>query len=401
MAFEFKLPDIGEGVAEGEIVSWLVDAGRRVAEDQPMVEVMTDKATVGSRRRGAAGSWSRSARWATSRRCTRRSRARARRGRAAPGGGVAGAARRWPARPRRPRTIAPSPVGVSAGAGPAPGGAPGEGAGAAGQKPLATPAMRTLARELGVDLARWAAPVPAGRVTKDDLTAARSRPNGHARPRAPVPERAAPAPPDAAPPRAGSGGRGARGGAHPAPRHPQADRREHGALEAHRRALHLRRGGGRTALSLKERDRRGRPRRGREAHVPAVLGQGRGRRAPQAPDLNASFDEARRDRGHRSYDIGIAAATEGGPHGPGGARRRPPLAPGPRARDRAARRGHQGRARRARKTWAAHVHHHVPRPARRPLRHAGPEPPRGRDPGHPPDEAEAGGAGRPDRRRAT
>ena len=44
--FEFKLPDIGEGVAEGEIVNWLVQAGDEVTENQEMVEVMTDKATV-------------------------------------------------------------------------------------------------------------------------------------------------------------------------------------------------------------------------------------------------------------------------------------------------------------------------------------------------------------------
>jgi pyruvate/2-oxoglutarate dehydrogenase complex dihydrolipoamide acyltransferase (E2) component len=46
MAFEFKLPDIGEGVVEGEIVKWLVKPGDRIQVDQPMVEVMTDKATV-------------------------------------------------------------------------------------------------------------------------------------------------------------------------------------------------------------------------------------------------------------------------------------------------------------------------------------------------------------------
>src|SRR5687768_16575306 len=46
MAFEFHLPDIGEGVIEGEIVAWRVAEGDTVALDQPMVEIMTDKATV-------------------------------------------------------------------------------------------------------------------------------------------------------------------------------------------------------------------------------------------------------------------------------------------------------------------------------------------------------------------
>jgi len=44
--FEFRLPDIGEGVVEGEVVKWHVKQGDAVREDQPMVEVMTDKATV-------------------------------------------------------------------------------------------------------------------------------------------------------------------------------------------------------------------------------------------------------------------------------------------------------------------------------------------------------------------
>ncbi len=43
---EFKLPDVGEGVAEGELVQWLVDPGDAVTEDQPVAEVETDKALV-------------------------------------------------------------------------------------------------------------------------------------------------------------------------------------------------------------------------------------------------------------------------------------------------------------------------------------------------------------------
>ena len=44
--FEFKLPDIGEGIAEAEIVAWHVKVGDTVEEDQPLVDMMTDKATV-------------------------------------------------------------------------------------------------------------------------------------------------------------------------------------------------------------------------------------------------------------------------------------------------------------------------------------------------------------------
>ena len=44
--FEFRLPDIGEGIAEAEIVAWHVQPGDRVTEDQPVADMMTDKATV-------------------------------------------------------------------------------------------------------------------------------------------------------------------------------------------------------------------------------------------------------------------------------------------------------------------------------------------------------------------
>lgn len=44
--FVFKLPDVGEGTAEAEIVKWHVKAGDQVSEDQQLVDIMTDKATV-------------------------------------------------------------------------------------------------------------------------------------------------------------------------------------------------------------------------------------------------------------------------------------------------------------------------------------------------------------------
>ena len=46
MAYEFKLPDLGEGLTEGEIARWFVQEGQEVAEDDPLVEIQTDKTTV-------------------------------------------------------------------------------------------------------------------------------------------------------------------------------------------------------------------------------------------------------------------------------------------------------------------------------------------------------------------
>lgn len=46
MAYEFKLPDLGEGLTEGEVARWLVSEGQEIAEDDPLVEIATDKTTV-------------------------------------------------------------------------------------------------------------------------------------------------------------------------------------------------------------------------------------------------------------------------------------------------------------------------------------------------------------------
>ncbi|MFN0091857.1 MAG: biotin/lipoyl-containing protein, partial [Acidimicrobiales bacterium] len=45
-AVQFRLPDVGEGLSEAEVVAWLVAAGDTVERDQPIVEVLTDKAQV-------------------------------------------------------------------------------------------------------------------------------------------------------------------------------------------------------------------------------------------------------------------------------------------------------------------------------------------------------------------
>ena len=46
VAYEFKLPDLGEGLTEGEVARWLVTEGDAIAEDDPLVEIQTDKTTV-------------------------------------------------------------------------------------------------------------------------------------------------------------------------------------------------------------------------------------------------------------------------------------------------------------------------------------------------------------------
>jgi pyruvate dehydrogenase E2 component (dihydrolipoamide acetyltransferase) len=157
MAYEFKLPDIGEGVVEGEIVKWLVKEGDQVHADQPMVEVMTDKATVEIPAPRAG-------------RVLKRLYAE---GQTCPVGKVlisievAGEA---PAAVPGPDVTAPSlPAFVATpAAAPAARSAPATPA----TEVLATPATRKLARDLGVDLGTITGTGPAGRITSDDVHAA-------------------------------------------------------------------------------------------------------------------------------------------------------------------------------------------------------------------------------------
>ncbi|HYO97513.1 MAG TPA: dihydrolipoamide acetyltransferase family protein [Polyangiaceae bacterium] len=189
--FEFKLPDIGEGVTEGEIVTWLVQEGDAVAENQDMVEVMTDKATVtiGAPKQGKV------------------LELRSKVGDTVPVGevlvvfetGADGSATAAPAPAATPTPAeAPAPGAPTAASAPAPSSS-GPVASAVGDiretlpgmetqqakaatpkteyfadKPLAAPATRKLARELGVDLRTIEPSGSAGRVTREDVERAAS-----------------------------------------------------------------------------------------------------------------------------------------------------------------------------------------------------------------------------------
>ncbi|MEK6608208.1 MAG: dihydrolipoamide acetyltransferase family protein [Myxococcota bacterium] len=150
MAFEFKLPDIGEGVVEGEVVRWLVKEGDAIAEDQPMVEVMTDKATVEI----------------PSPKAGRVARLMFDVGAKAPVGATlivietadGGSA----AKPGASARAAPAPTPSAL---PTATPSPRPEAG----KALATPAIRQYAREKGVDLSTVTPTGPGGRVTKEDV----------------------------------------------------------------------------------------------------------------------------------------------------------------------------------------------------------------------------------------
>jgi pyruvate dehydrogenase E2 component (dihydrolipoamide acetyltransferase) len=152
--YELKLPDIGEGVAEGEIVRWLVKPGDTVKEDQPLVEVMTDKASVEipSPRTGTIEA------------------ILAAEGAVVPVGSVivtiavaGGGATAAPAAAAAAHGGASTTAVATAPAAAAP---------PPTARVEATPAVRALAKELGVPLERVAGTGPGGRISADDVKAA-------------------------------------------------------------------------------------------------------------------------------------------------------------------------------------------------------------------------------------
>jgi pyruvate dehydrogenase E2 component (dihydrolipoamide acetyltransferase) len=146
MTYEFKLPDIGEGVAEGEILRWMAKVGDQIKEDQPLVEVMTDKVNV----------------QIPAPRTGKVLQILAKDGDVAKVGqtimiiddGSTGA-------PPHEETAAPEPVQTAA--------PPQPQQAAPSHSVLATPATRRLARELGVDISLVKGSGAQGRVTDDDV----------------------------------------------------------------------------------------------------------------------------------------------------------------------------------------------------------------------------------------
>lgn len=154
--FEFKLPDLGEGIAEGEILKWHVTEGGEVREDAPLVDVETDKAavTIPSPRGGRVASL------------------RGKVGDTVNVGDVVvviddGAGAKAAAPAAKPAvTAAPAVAPVA----PAQVGGPAAPAAAGPRRPVpAAPATRRLARELKVDINLVPPTGPAGRVTPEDV----------------------------------------------------------------------------------------------------------------------------------------------------------------------------------------------------------------------------------------
>jgi 2-oxoisovalerate dehydrogenase E2 component (dihydrolipoyl transacylase) len=160
VGYEFKLPDLGEGLTEGEVARWLVDEGQEIAEDDPLVEIQTDKTTV-EIPSPAAGK-------VTSIRVAEGETVAVGTVLVVIGDG-AGPAEEQPRAEEAPRQDAASSAStVSA-------------AQAAGQgqkgRARATPLVRRLAQELGVDVDSLEGTGPQGRVTEEDVRAATVSPS--------------------------------------------------------------------------------------------------------------------------------------------------------------------------------------------------------------------------------
>ncbi len=170
--FAFKMPDIGEGVVEGEVVEWMVAVGDTVKEDDPILSVMTDKATVEipspvdgtvTKVVGEAGDI-----LPVGVVCIEFE---------VDGAGNASASEEAPAKKAAPEPkedAAPAPAAPPTPApAPAPAAAPAAApvARAPGTKALASPAVRQRAREANISLDHVAGSGPGGRISHADLDA--------------------------------------------------------------------------------------------------------------------------------------------------------------------------------------------------------------------------------------
>ena len=163
--FEFKLPDIGEGVHEGEIVRWIVSEGDTVAEDDPVVEVMTDKATVEIPAPASGIVQSTLVAEGDVAKVGDVIFVLATSG----GGAAAPVAAPAPAAPAAMDAApAPAPVAPAAHVAVVPADP--------NKKVLAAPATRRLSRELGIDLSTLIGSGPNGRVKPEDVRAASAAP---------------------------------------------------------------------------------------------------------------------------------------------------------------------------------------------------------------------------------
>ena len=175
--FAFKMPDIGEGVVEGEVVEWMVAVGDVVKEDDPILSVMTDKATVEipspvdgtvTKVVGEAGDILPVGVVCIEFEVEGAGNASA--SDAAPAAKEAPAPAAKESKPEPTPEVAPAPTPApKAAATPAPAAAPV--ARAPGTKALASPAVRQRAREANISLDHVAGSGPAGRISHADLDA--------------------------------------------------------------------------------------------------------------------------------------------------------------------------------------------------------------------------------------